>query len=214
MRLIFFLSILSAGLTAGLVWAAPQPAIAPSSWELNFDYHDPQRITLTLSGDDQPTTYWYTLYTITNETDREVGFYPTFHVVTDKLEVIECGYGINPAVYDAIRARHKRAFPFSFDPMKMYGPLNQGQDNARTSIIVFPEFESRVNRFTLFVGGLSGEVAKVPNLTYDRDQPQSEQNPQFFFLRKTLSIEYDLPGDDRTRLSALPVRTRQEWVMR
>ena len=214
MRSTLLLSILSTGLTAALAGAAPRPAIAPTSWELNFQFEEPQRITLTLPSHDHPTTYWYTIYTVTNETTREVGFFPTFNVLTDALEVIECGYGINPAVYDAIRTRHKKAYPFSFDPMKMYGTLNQGEDNARTSIIVFPEFKSRVNKFTLYVGGLSGEVAKVRNFAFDRDKPNSDENPQFFFLRKTLSIEYDLPGDDRTRLSALPIRTKLEWVMR
>ncbi len=214
MRLIVAILAASVCLGSGAVLAAPEPGVAPKSWELEFTYHDPQRIALTLPGDDHPSTYWYVLYTATNETGGEVDFFPTFDIVTDGLKTIEAGYDISPSANDAIRTRHKKAYPFSVDPMKMYGPLLRGEDNARTSIIVFREFDDETDSFTLYVGGLSGEVVKIVNPRYDRGRPESEDNPMFFFVRKTLAIHYDIPGDFRTRLEATPVRTKQEWVMR
>lgn len=194
--------------------AAPKPAISPASWQLDFQFDDPQRITVTLPGASQPTTYWYLIYTVTNNTKHEIDFYPTFYIVTGDLKVVEGGFDVSPTVFDSIRTRHTKAFPFSFDPMKMYGPMLQGEDNARTSIIVFPEFSMDVNRFTVFVGGLSGEIVKVRNFGFDRAKGESPDNPAFFHLRKTLAISYDLPGDPRTRLQAAAVRVKEEWVMR
>ncbi len=205
---------LAVNLACGAAHAAPEPSVAHTSWELEFTYSDPQRITLTLPGDDHASTYWYIVYTATNTTGDEAEFYPTFDIVTGDLKRIEAGFGVSPSVNDAILTRHKKAYPFSVDPMKMYGPLLRGEDNARTSIIVFPEFEDDVNAFTVYVGGLSGEVAKIRNPRFDRAVQPSDENPMFFFVRKTLAIGYDVPGDTRTRLEAAPVRTTQAWVMR
>lgn len=213
MRAILITATLTAA-AAGSVWAVPTPGLVPKTWELEFDFHDPQRITLTLPGDDHPTTFWYILYTVTNNTDREVDFFPAFDVVTNRLETIECGFNISPTVYDAIRARHRKAFPFTVDPMKIYGRLLRGDDNQRTSIIAFPRLEPHVNSFTVYIAGLSGEIQRVRNLRFDRDLPESDQNRRFFFLRKTLAIRYDIPGDARTTAEVVPVRTGQEWVMR
>jgi hypothetical protein len=200
------------GATQG--WAAPKPSIAPVNWELGFSYHDPHRITLTLPGDDTPTSFWYVLYTVTNTTDREVPFYPTFDIVTDQLQVVAGGEQISPSVYDAIRVRHAKAYPFFVNPAEMYGLVLTGEDNARTSAIAFRDLDPEVNHFALHVGGLSGEVARVRNPGYDHNSPVSASNTPFFVLRKTLAISYDIPGDPRTRMEAIPVRVKQEWVMR
>ncbi len=201
-------------LAAGYAPAAPQPSVAPTSWELDFRYHDPDRITLALPGDTEESTFWYVLYTVTNTTGREVGFYPTFHIVTNKMEVVESGYGISPSVAEAILVRHHKVYPFSVDPMKMYGPLLQGEDNARTSVMVFPPLDAEVSAFTVYVGGLSGEVVKTRNLKFDPRRPETDENPRFFYLRKTLAIHYGIAGDANTRMVAAPVRVKQEWVMR
>ena len=87
--------------------SAPKPSTVPKGWEVEFSFHDPQRITLRLPGDDRETTFWYMLYTVTNNAGKEVPFYPTFDIVTDKLTVIEGGDSISPTVYDAIKARHR-----------------------------------------------------------------------------------------------------------
>ena len=74
--------------------ATPQvlePSRAPASWELKYSFSDPQRIALTLPGATQPTTYWYMLYTVENDTNRDVPFYATAELVTASLQVIKGG---------------------------------------------------------------------------------------------------------------------------
>ncbi|NOT02800.1 MAG: hypothetical protein HOP29_19545 [Phycisphaerales bacterium] len=208
------LGTLSLFAVAGTMWAAPEPAIVPRAWEVEFAFHDPQPIDIRLPGDSDATTFWYVLYTVTNTTGREVPFYPSFEIVTDDLTVIEGGANINPAVYDAVEARHRKAYPFFVRPAQMLGPLLVGEDNARTSAMVFHVPDAAVNHFRLYVGGLSGEIEKVRNPRFDRRRGESAGNSQFFTLRKTLAIYYDIPGDSMTRSSSTPVRVRQEWVMR
>ena len=166
---------------AGL--AAPEADIATTQWQLDFEFHDPQRITLTLPGDEKPTTLWYMLYQVTNNTGQDVQFYPSVRLITDTLRVVEAGDNISPSVYDAIVALHKKEYPFLAPPAKVTGLLLQGEGNARASVAVFHMFDEEANSFTLYVSGLSGELVRVANPAFDPDQDESENNPRFFILR-------------------------------
>ncbi len=191
-----------------------EPSRAPVSWELKFSFSDPQRIALTLPGSNQPTTYWYMLYTVENDTDRDVPFYATAELVTASIQVIKGGEQISPTVYDAIKARHKITHPFMIDPSRVSGTLLQGEDNAKTSMVVFRQFNYEDNAFSIYFSGLSGEIKQQPNPSFDASQPESKKNPRTFTLRKTLEIKYELPGDETTRKLAKPIRRERRWVMR
>ncbi len=200
------------GAAAGL--AAPEADIATTQWQLDFEFHDPQRITLTLPGDAEPTTLWYVLYKVTNNTGRDVQFYPSVRLVTNTLRVVEAGADVSPSVYDAIVAGHKKEYPFLAPPAKVTGLLLQGEGNARACVAVFRMFDAEANSFTLYVSGLSGELVRVTNPVFDPDQDESEKNPRFFILRRTLAADYDLPGDPQTRRKAKAVRRSRKWVLR
>jgi len=194
--------------------AAPAPSLLPKSWDLDLQFHDPQRITLTLPGESAPTTFWYLLYTVVNNTGQDIKFHPTFDVVTDTLKVVRAGDEIPPAVIDAVQARHRTQYPFFVRPMEVSGPLLQGVDNARTSAAIYRDFDPKASRFTIYVGGLSGEIVRLPSPSFDPTRPESDTNSRFFVLRKTLGIAYDLPSDEESRKEAIPQRVRREWVMR
>jgi len=194
--------------------AGPEPSLAPTSWQLDFEFHDPQRIRLTLPGDTSPTTFWYLLFTVTNRTGQEVEFYPSFDLMTDTLDVVKGNSNIAPAVYDALQARYRATYPFMVEPNRLYGVLRQGVDNRRTCAVAFRDFDPDANRFTIYVGGLSGELVRLQNPVYNPLKVESDNNPRYHVLRKTLAIEYGLPGDRLSRKMATPVRVRREWVMR
>lgn len=194
--------------------AAPTADIASTAWQLDVEFYDPQRITIQLPGSDRPTTFWYVLYQVTNQTGQEVQFYPSFRIVTNTLQVVDGGADISPSVYDAIAARHKREYPFFAPPGKVTGPLLQGEENSRASVAVFRTFDPQASSFTLFMSGLSGEIERVANPSFDVKGPVSEDNARAFLLRRTLAVTYDLPGDPETRAFAAPIRRLREWVMR
>ncbi len=201
-------------LFASTAVAAPEPALAAQTWAVDITFHDPQRIALRLPGDTHETTLWYMLFTVTNNTGKDVDFYPSFRIVTDTLRVVTGGDDISPSAYDTIFARHRKEYPFMATPAKITGPLLQGEQNARTSAVVFRMFDTKASAFTLFAGGLSGDVKRVANPSFDAGKPESSDNLRFFILRRTLAIEYKLPGDETTRIMATPVRKSRHWVMR
>lgn len=200
---------------------SPKPDLAPSNpplevaktWELEFTFHDPQRIQVQ-TADGGSETYWYLLYTVTNSTGKEVAFFPSVSLVTDHLEVIDAGAEVHPKVYDAIKARHIKEYPFFASPTQVTGPLLQGKPNSRTSAAVFKAFSPNANRFTLFTAGLSGDLKREANPAFNTSQPESETNPRYFLFRRTLAVTYQLPGDPQTRSQAAPIRVNREWVMR
>ncbi len=196
-----------AGLSACAL-AAPQAGLVSRSWTLDFEFHDPQRITVN------GVSYWYVVYEVTNRTGKDVEFFPSFRLVTDTLQVVEGGAEVNPVVYDAIGARHRNEYPFFAPPSKITGLMLQGDENARASAAVFRTFDPTAAGFTMYAGGLSGEVEQLRNPSFDAKRPVSDENPQSFLLRRTLVITYSLPGDAQTRALAAPIRRSRAWEMK
>ena len=92
--------------------AAPQPAIAPTAWELEFEFADPQRIDVQLPGQNGAQSFWYVIYKATNNTGREIQFFPTFELVTARHKVISADLAAHPKVFAQIKARHRLTHPF------------------------------------------------------------------------------------------------------
>lgn len=216
MRKSFILATLSVSSVALLATAmpGPVPAVGTTKWQLDFEFHDPQRISVQLPGDAKATTFWYLLYTVTNNTGADVQYYPSVELVTDSLQTTEAGSNIPPRVFEHIKARHLKEYPFIAPQRTVTGALLQGKANARTSVAIFQMFDPEANGLTIYVSGLSGEIVRVANPSFDASQPKSEENPQFFVLRRTLGITYHLPGDAESRKQTRPLRTKREWVMR
>jgi len=212
--------VLRAGLLAGAVlpvsWATagPRADIASTSWQLDVAFYDPQRITVRSPNTGKETVYWYVLYQVTNRTGKDVDFLPSFRLVTDTLKVVEGGSDVPPYVYDAIAARHKKEYPFFMPPGKVIGPLLQGEENARVSAAVFTTFDPTAANFTIYMSGFSGYIEPMRNPAFDPSQPETDDNPRSFLLRRTLALTYQLPGDPQTRGKATPVRRSREWVNR
>ncbi|MCA9250157.1 MAG: hypothetical protein R3E58_00980 [Phycisphaerae bacterium] len=204
---------------AGLVCATPAVAAPEASkiarrWQLDIEFHDLERVSVTLPGDNKPTAYWFMLYTVTNNTGEDIEFYPTFDLVTSTLQVIPAGEAVSPTVYDILRQRYSKLYPFFRDPIRVHGKLLQGEDHARTSVAVFRDFDPKADSVTVYIAGLSGEFAKAANPMFDPKKPESSDNPRFFPLRKTLAVTYDIPGDEVTRAASTPIRRLREWIMR
>jgi hypothetical protein len=192
----------------------PEPDLVPGAWELNFRFHDPQRVSVLLPGQEEPVVYWYMLYTVENPTGQEVDFYPEFELVTETLQVLSSGLGVSPEAYRAVERR--AGDPLLVPPEKAIGRLLRGKERARHSVAIWPDFDPRARRFSIFVAGLSGEIKRVKNPAFDPDQPETDTNKRYFTLRKTLEIPYRFPGSEEMRSLAVPERVeeKQKWIMR
>ncbi len=194
--------------------AAPRARLVSMAWQVDFVFHDPQRIQVVLPGEDRPTTYWYVLYQVTNDTNREIDFYPAFQLVTDTLKVVSAGDMIPPRIYDAIAKRHRREYAFFVPATAAAGRLLKGEENARASAAVFRTFDRNASSFTFYAAGLSGEIERIANPAFDATKEESSENTVSFLFRRTLAVKYDIPGDPVTRSTAVPQRRNREWVMR
>jgi hypothetical protein len=207
-----------AGLAAGPAWStrvtAPKPAIAPVAWELNFRFYDPQRLSVVLPGRTEPVLYWYMLYSVENPTAHEVDFYPRFELVTDTLQVLPSEVGVSPEAFRA--AQRRSGNPLLVAPHDVVGRLLRGKDRRKHSVAIWRDFDPKAKAFTIYVSGLSGEVARWKNPAFDHARPESETNQRYFVLRKTLAVPYRFPGDQSERTRAVPQRETREqnWVMR
>lgn len=195
-----------------VVEGAPQAGLVSPSWELDVEFFDPQRISVSTPTGTQ--TYWYVLYRVINRTGKDVRFFPSARIVTNTLRVVDAGDGVHPSAYDAIAARHRGDFPFFAPPVKVTGLILQGAANARESAAVFQQFDPEASSFKVYLGGLAGEKVRVNNTAFDPALPESEENPRSFLAQRTLEISYDLPGDRNTRAVAKPIRRDRQWVMR
>lgn len=222
--------------------AQPEPNPSPVAWEVKFEPTPPMRIQVDTGNG--PQTYWYVLYNVTNDTGKDMDFHPEITRVNEieteatveqakKQPALAPHTTVDPAIvglpakiFKAIQERHAKTHPFLKPPVEAISRLLQGRDNALTSVIVFPDLDSRVSKFTIYVAGLSGEVLAKPNPAYDPKRPsgppikpgapttQKDENPKFFVLRKTLAMAYTLPGDAKTRRTAEPKLSKMDWVMR
>lgn len=204
--LCMFLAAQSAG--AGEVGRGPQPSARPIAWELQFEYLEPRRIAV--GGQ----SYWYMVYTVTNYSGATQRFFPTCQLVTQDLKVVDTDVGISTAVFEAIRARHIKTHKYLVPPAQAIGDLLVGEGYARESVAIWRGVDVPGNRFCVFVAGISGESRLDPNPGFDAAQPESAANPRWFTLRKTLELQYRLPGSDTARQSALPVLEHARWIMR
>ena len=209
------------------VGAGPEPAAYSISWEVDFKYLDLRRIRVQAPGRGAED-YWYLLYTATNTSNTTQHFFPMAEVVTNDLRVIEANIGIHRLVFDAIRERHKITHPYLVHPTRAIGDLKVGDDNARESVAIWRAADIDANQFSVFIAGLSGEARLIRNPAYDPDRPEAQRvkgadgrvrevfdNPRYFTLRKTLEIQYTLPGSQGARSGgAEPLREHVRWVMR
>ncbi|MCK6456866.1 MAG: hypothetical protein L6Q92_10100 [Phycisphaerae bacterium] len=214
--------------------AALQPSPTPVAWELLFQPGQLRRITVPAEGDQPARTFWYLPYRVVNRTGDDIDFLPLVERVSEidteataregisqpsiasRLSVDPAIVGLDARVFRQIQALHRKSHPFLVPPVEVIGRIRQGLDNARDSVIVFPELDPRVSRFTIYVGGLSGERQVVENPLYRSKSGATSGTPsdKEFVLQKTLAMPYTLPGDPNTRRQAVPGLGRMYWVMR
>jgi hypothetical protein len=193
---------------------AIEPSAAPVSWELNFRFQDPERVSVVVPGKAEPVVYWFMLYSVENPGNEEVDFYPKFELVTNTLQVIQSEIRVSPEAFRAIGRRAED--PLLVTPERAIGKLLRGKDRARHSVAIFKDFDPKATSFTVFVSGLSGEFRREKNPAFDASKPESETNKRYFTFRKTLAIPYKFPGSPVTRRNVAPERLadKQQWLMR
>jgi hypothetical protein len=201
------------------VSAYPKPSMARVSWELDFQPGAPTRIVVKAPGSDAPKAYWYLPFSVSNRTNDEQLFLPVIELVDDQGKVHRSDQNIPAAVFEAIKQREGKRF---LEPLqKATGRILQGAEQAKDSVAIWPEPIERMGTFSIFVTGLSGEAVwykdgkEIPAREikwYGQDAPKSDTAGQI--LRKTLELDYHVPGDEFYQGRDRVIKKDQRWVMR
>jgi hypothetical protein len=218
-------ALLAAVPVVGYVYAAapeakpyPTPNIYPLSWSLKFQHSIPQRIVMPAVGQASPKAFWYITYTVTNKTDREQMWLPTFEFMTEEGKVIQSdGKTIPGKVFEAIKEREKKTF---LEPAnKVSGTLRIGDAEAKESAAIWEEPEAELGHFSIFVSGLSGEVRQFKKVDGNLVELKTgaefkEAGDNLVILRKTLQLNFLIDGDDVYPGQDVVNEKAEEWVMR
>jgi len=193
-------------------WAAPEPAIVPgpSDWTVDVRFSHLQQIELRLAGDTKPRRFWYVILTLTNNTGRDVSFYPKCDLMTDTFEIIPAGKGVPEAVFERIKKRHEDRYPFLESLEGTSARILQGADNAKDVAVIWPDFDLAAKAVHLFITGLSNETAAIEHPVAKDKQGRAVK----VFLRKTLELDYGIGGDPAFRSEAKVLYKGKSWVMR
>lgn len=199
-------------LAATAVLSAPKPAIVPKAnqWTLNVIYTQPQQITVRVPDQPKKQRFWYIIITVTNNSNIDVPFYPSCELMTDTFQTIPAYKDTRNIVFDKIKHRHKKQYPFLESLELAENKILQGQDNTKDFAIIWPDFDPKAKEITLFLAGLSNETAVIEHPT--KKDPNG--NPEKIYLRKTLALRYAIGGDPNLRNNAALRYKGKEWVMR
>ena len=120
------------------------------------------------------------------------------------------GRASSPGVFEAIKIRHQGAYPF-IEPLEFVSDrILQGPDNTIDIAIIWPDFDAKAKKMSLFIAGLSNETTAI-------DHPlETDENgkPKKVFLRKTLKLDYAIGGDETLRSGLAVTYKDKSWVMR
>lgn len=178
--------------------AYPKPASVPYRWELTFEPGDLRLYRDPSTGDH----YWYFTYMVTNRTGKDQVWAPKLVLFTDGGEILDAGKNVPTRVTEDLLALLGN--DLLEDQNEVIGDLLQGRENAKEGLVVWPARSLNVNQLSLFVAGISGEVARVKNPLTNAEVT----------LQKTLQRDYLIPGDMLARGSKPIDLVEQRWVLR
>lgn len=196
----------------------PEPMVVPQHWEFGIEVGKLRSISVQLAGRHKPQLFWYLPYTVTNKTDEDHIFVPEIILYTDTGELTRAGKSVPGVVFEKIKALHSD--PLMKAPASMTGKLLQGQDNAKKSVAIWPDFDPNAGKLSVFIGGLSGETFSLPLpapiTVTERDWRGRERTitKDKLLLTKTLELQFAAPGEKASRKTLKPRLVKKRWVMR
>lgn len=198
---------------ACLLRAFPVPSAYPISWELKFEHSKLNRLVITPTGSTGAQAYWYMTFTVTNPGSQERKFLPVFELLTEDGRAIRSDDHIPAGVLETIRIREHKPHLEALNDVA--GTIRVGDDQARESVAIWPEPNPRMGRFSVFVGGLSGEAVILKDEKGKAvERTLKDGKKEQIVLWKTLQMEYHMAGDEKYPGNDLVDLVEQRWVMR
>jgi hypothetical protein len=180
-------------------------------------------------------------YTVTNDGDKEQRFYPQIDLLTTDGNVHAADENIPKRVFDEIKLRERNGFLEEFTSIN--GPIRLGPAEARDGVAIWPETTPRMEHFSIFVTGLSGEAVAMKMVDgkptkidvavtmkdgklvpldndnsaadlYDKNDPEGHIRKDLIILRKTLQLNFFIRGDEVYPGEDEVNKGSETWIMR
>ncbi len=197
--MLFAASGVMLGGVASSLGAAPSNAIvAPPSKDLSLTpnpmrvYKDPQ------SGQ----SYAYITFDLLNATGADRRFAPRFELLLDDGVLVQSGSDVPSKVTHAIKSA--LGDPLVEDQFQVLGTVLEGKENARRGLVVWRMTEREPTEVSVFVTGLSRVSDKNPHPT----------SGEPLVRRRTMRVNYVIPGDAVAHTTASYEPGKIEWIMR
>ncbi len=170
------------------------PNDKPDVWALHFGYYPPRIVTLDVPGKGKRRV-WYMVYQVWNRTDNPQQIVPEFELVAKDPDL--AGKFLDqpsPAVLKQIREIEDKTgalnLKSTIEITKSKIPVTKPDSypNAVSGVAVWeevPEKAGKVNRFSIYVTGLSNGIVEEP-----------AADGTIVVKRKTLQLDFFKPTDD------------------
>lgn len=146
--------------------------------------------------------FWYMTYDVVNNTGKEVRFAPRIDLVVDDGRILSQGEGVSSGVVRQLKKYLKNEL--LEDQFEILGEVLPGKEHAKTGLVIFRADDLEPTELTVMVQGLSRETEK-------RAHPKTGEQVT---LRKTVRIDYLVPGDPKPRGSTTYPIVNREWIFR
>ena len=204
-----------------VVGKPPKPALAPIQWELEIELDQLRAIPVTLTENGKPIQrlFWYLRYKVINRTEDDQNFVPEFVLYGGTGQLLRGDRHAPTSVFLEIKKLHNDP-SLRTQTSITTGKILRGQDNARTGVAIWPDFDAKTGQIDIFIGGLSGETksidlpAPVQAVESDYKGQKKTVTRTSLLLAKTLHLRYEIPGEQAGRRKATPKLLKKEWVMR
>jgi hypothetical protein len=185
-------------------FAAPEPDPVPRRWQLTVEPGPLRVAAVEHQGSQQ--MYYYMTYKVTNNTDTDLLFTPSFEMANDEGELVRSGRNVPGAVTAKILESLEN--PLILDQINIVGTLLQGEENAKEGIAIWPVGAAKVSSLEVFGNGFSGEAR-----TIDAYDPATKGTKRVT-LRKTMMLRFQPLGETKvTGAESLPM-LEMRWIMR
>ena len=183
----------------------PEPNPIPIRWQLDLDI-GPLRVISVENPDQGPMLYYYMTYTVTNNTEEDILFAPSFELATETGVNVVAGQGVPAAVTRDILERLDN--PLLNDQVSMIGVLRRGEANARDGLVVWPVRDVAADEARVYMAGFSGETTRLKVIDRETGTPRD------VVLRKTMMATHAAPGNVDGLDGRALERSETRWIMR
>ncbi len=171
--------------------AYPKATDHSDRWQLTFETTGLRFFRDSRTGQG----YWVMVYEVTNETETDQRWVPSFTLITDQGEVLDAGSDVSRRVQISILET------FGDVLLEMQSEVSsallQGEENASRGLVVWKAGREDVCALQVFVSGVSGDIAKVTH-------PLTGEE---VVLHRELQLSWIVPGTVVGDLRPLPRRS-------